>query len=189
MEPPAFISNKKSFATYKKDLKRWTTLTTLEPEKQANMVIHFIPDDDPIKENIDTQMDDDELAKADGIENLLEFLAGIYKTDDMGDAYDSYVEFIKLRRKKGVSIKIFISEWENCYHKVKNNGCEMSDMVLAFSLLDTSELSEMDRKLVLTGVDYTEGKESGTLLSQMKDALKKIVGKSVVTSTEEDTDL
>ena len=71
----------------------------------------------------------------------------------MGDAYDSYVDFIKLRRKKGVLIKIFISEWENCYHKVKNNGCEMSDMVLAFSLLDTSELSEMDRKLVLTGVD------------------------------------
>ena len=187
MKPPAFISNKKSFATYKKDLKRWTNLTTLEPEKQANMVIHFIPDDDPIKEKIDTQMKDEDLAKKDGIDKLLEFLADIYQTDDMGDAYDNYIEFIKLRSKKGVSIKSFISEWENCYHKVKNNGCEMSDMVLAFSLLDTSELSEMDRKLVLTGVNYTEGKEKGTLLSQMKDALKKFVGKSVISSAEEGT--
>jgi hypothetical protein len=59
MEPPAFISNKKYFATYKKDLKQWTILTTLEPEKQANMVI---PDDDPIKEKIDTQMKDADLA-------------------------------------------------------------------------------------------------------------------------------
>ena len=90
------------------------------------------------------------------------------------------MDFNKLRRKQGVSIKTYISDWENLYHKVKNNGCEMSDMVLAFSLLDTSELCEMDRKLVLTGVDYIEGKEDGTLISQMKDALKKFVGKTVV---------
>ena len=108
METPAFISNKKSFTTYKKDLKQWTILTTLEPEKQANILIHFIPDDDPIKEKIDTQMKDADLAKADGVDKLLEFLADIYQTDDMGDAYDSYVDFIKLRRKKGVLIKIFI---------------------------------------------------------------------------------
>ena len=49
----------------------------------------------------------------------------------------------------------------------------MSDMVLAFNLLDTSDLSDMERKLVLTGVNYTEGKSNKTLLSQMKEALKK----------------
>ena len=184
MEPPAFISKKKTYATYMKDLKRWTTLTTLAKEKQANMVIHFIPDDDPIKEKIDTQMAEEKLSCPEGITNLLAFLAGIYKCDDMGDAYDSYVEFVKLRRKPGVPIKSFISEWENCYHKVKNNDCTMSDMVLAFNLLDTSDLSDMERKLVLTGVNYTEGKSNKTLLSQMKEALKKFIGKGVVASNE-----
>ena len=186
MEPPAFISTKKTYATYEKDLKRWTTLTTLAPEKQANMVIHFIPDEDPIKEKIDTQMTDTELSCKEGINNLLKFLAEIYKTDDMGEAYDNYVEFVKLRRKPGVSIKTFISEWENSYHKVKNNGCDMSDMVLAFNLLDTADLSEMDRKLVLTGVNYSEGKSKKTLLTQMKDALKKFVGRAVVATGETD---
>ena len=109
MEPPAFISKKKTYATYEKDLKRWTTLTTLAAEKQANMVIHYIPDDDPIKEKIDTQMTEAQLSCTDGIKNLLAFLAGTFKCDDMGDAYDSYVEFIKLRRKKNVQIKTFIS--------------------------------------------------------------------------------
>ena len=186
MEPQAFISIKKTYATYEKDLKRWTTLTTLAPEKQANMVIHFIPDDDPIKEKIDTQMTDEELSCKEGITNLLKFLAEIYKTDDMGEAYDNYVEFVKLRRKPGVSIKTFISEWENSYHKVKNNGCEMSDMVLAFNVLDTADLSEMDRKLVLTGVNYSEGKSKKTLPIQMKDALKKFVGRAVVATGETD---
>ena len=76
------------------------------------MVIHFIPDYDPIKEKIDTQMADNELSCKEGITNLLKFLADIYKTDDMGDAYDNYIEFVKLRRKPGVSIKTLISEWE-----------------------------------------------------------------------------
>ena len=69
---------------------------------------------------------------------------------------------------------------------MKNNGCEMSDMVLAFNLLDTADLSEMDRKLVLTGVNYSEGKSKKTLLTQMKDALKKFVGRAVVATGETD---
>ena len=137
MEPPAFISKKKTYATYVKDLKRWT-----------NMVIHFIPDDDPIKEKIDTQMAEEKLSCPEGITNLLAFLAGIYKCDDMGDAYDSYVEFVKLRRKPGVPIKSFISEWENCYHKVKNNDCTMSDMILAFNLHDPSHRRKLHRRKI-----------------------------------------
>ena len=61
----------------------------------------------------------------------------------------------------------------------------MSDIVLAFNLLDKSELSDMDRKLLLTSVNYTEGKENKTLLTQMKEALKKFIGKSVVATIEE----
>ena len=62
----------------------------------------------------------------------------------------------------------------------------MSDMVLAFNVLDTADLSEMDRKLVLTGVNYSEGKSKKTLLTQMKDALKKFVGRAVVATGETD---
>ena len=62
----------------------------------------------------------------------------------------------------------------------------MSYMVLAFNLLDKSELSDMDRKLVLTGVNFMEGKSKKTLLSQMKEALKKFIGKRVVATIKED---
>ena len=41
--------------------------------------------------------------------------------------------------------------------------------------------SEMDRKLVLTGMNYTEGKSKKSLISQKKEALKTFFGKSVVT--------
>ena len=96
MEPPSFISGKKSFETYKKDLLRWTSLTTLEKKKQAIMVVHFLDDDTSgIKEKIDTQLEDKDLACDDGITNLLTFLATIYEADKMGDSFDKYMDFEK----------------------------------------------------------------------------------------------
>ena len=53
IEPPSFISETKSFETYKKDLERWVLLTTLEPAKQALMVDHLLDGDTSgIKEKI-----------------------------------------------------------------------------------------------------------------------------------------
>ena len=68
-------------------------------------------------------------------------------------------------------------EWENSYYEVKNNRCEMSDKVSAFNFLDMADLSEMDRTLVFPGMNYSEGKWKKTLLIQMKDDLKKFVGR------------
>ena len=46
IEPPSFLSENKSFDTYKKDLERWAERTTLPAEKQALLVVHYL-DGDP----------------------------------------------------------------------------------------------------------------------------------------------
>ena len=66
----------------------------------------------------------------------------------------------------------FISEWKNTYFKAKKVGCDYSDIILAFKLLQDSNLEEMEVKLVLTGVDYTAGKDKN-LLEQVVESLKK----------------
>ena len=38
LEPPSFVSEKKSFGEYKKDLLRWSRLTSLDKKVQAEMV-------------------------------------------------------------------------------------------------------------------------------------------------------
>ena len=55
-------------------------------------------------------------------------------------------------------------------------GCSLSDKVLAFKLLDAANLSSIERNLVLTGVDY----EAAGLKDQMEAALRKFVGRSVL---------
>ena len=99
IEPPTFISETKSFETYKKDLERWSQLTTLDKTKQALLVVHML-DGDPsgIKEKIDENVDDNELNSSDGISKLLEFLKDIYEKDSLSDGFEKYIALEKFRR-------------------------------------------------------------------------------------------
>ena len=182
IEPPSFISETKSFETYKKDLERWAQLTTLDPTKQALLVVHML-DGDPsgIKEKIDENVDDNELNSSDGISKLLEFLKDIYEKDSLSDGFEKYIAFEKFRRSSGKSIQEFIPEWTTAYKKAKNIGCVLPDKVLSFKLLDAANLTQIERNLVLTGVDYEEDE----LLEQMQTALKKFIGRSALGQKEE----
>ena len=182
IEPPSFISENKSFDTYKKDLERWAVLTTLPADKQALLVVHYL-DGDPsgIKEKIDEAIEEDTLRSANGIKALIEFFEKIYKKDSLADGFDKYISFEKLRRGQNTSIQEFIPEWNAAYRKAVNIGCSLSDKVLAFKLLDASNLTNIERNLVLTGVNYKE-KE---LLAQMEAALKKFVSRSTLSGEVE----
>ena len=83
-------------------------------------------------------------------------------------------------KKPDQHMDIFIAEWENSYHKAKKVGCEYSDMILAFKLLKDAKLNEIETKLVLTGVNYSEGKANKDLCEQIKNSLKKFKGRSVI---------
>ena len=59
LEPPSFVSEKKSFGEYKKDLLRWSRLTSLDKKVQAEMVVYRLEGHPSrIKEKITTQLSD-----------------------------------------------------------------------------------------------------------------------------------
>ena len=181
LEPPTFISENKPFEVYKKDLKRWSRLTSLDAKLQAEMVVYKLENHPSrIQEKITTQMGDKLIDNEKGIDLLIEFLEGIYKKDSMADAWEKYTTFEKFRFDNKIILKQFIADWENKYHQLKNEGCAYSDMILAFKLLDSCKLSAVDQKFVLTGVDYKLGIEEENLFDQMKETLKKFKGQSVV---------
>ena len=156
-------------------------LTDVKPDLQALLVVHYLDGNaSGVKEKIDAGMSEEELKSTDGIKNLLDFLATVYKVDALADSFERYMRFEKLRRKPSVAIQEFISEWEMTYRRTKTIGCELADMVLAFKLLDAANLSDVERSLVLTGVDYAQGEEKKNFKEQMQGAMKKFVGRSVI---------
>ena len=158
-EPPAFISETKTYSTYKYDLKMWSRITSVPKASQAEVVVYGLEGHPTgIKEKIIVSIGDT-LENADnGIDLLIAFLDGIYQEDDMSAAWTKYKNFNKISRGDSVSVNDFIAEFEKEYLLAKSAGCEYSDIILAFRLLEGSRLSETDEKFVLTGVDYPEAK-------------------------------
>ena len=185
LEPPSFISETKSYPEYKADLQMWSRICSLDPKVKAEMVVYrFEGHESRIKEKIMTQLGDKLVNNEDGIKDLLTFLDGIYNKDEMADAWDKYVEFSSLSRKPEQSMVDFLSDWENVHHKAKKVGCDFSDTILAFKVLEDAKLQDMEIKLVLTGVNYLQGKTNKDLFNQVKLSLRKFKGQAVMSSKE-----
>ena len=181
LEPPSFVSDSKKFSEYKKDLLRWSRLTSVKPELQAEMVVYRLEGyPSNIKEKIVTQIGDELENNEEGIKVLLEFLETIYDEDELADTYEKYVDFKKKKRRKDEPIHTFIADWENIYHKCKNAECALPDIVLCFELLQAAQLEETETQLVLTGVNFKKGVAKNNLLEQVKASLKKFKGRAVV---------
>ena len=187
LSTPEFISDTKSFETYKKDLKRWAKFTTIEKKNQAEwIVMHLESHPSGIKEKIDTQIADKIEDSEQGIDTLLDFLEKIYKKDDFSEAYNNFITFEVIERKSGENITDFITRWEQAVAKIKKMDCDISDKVKAFKLLKAAKVTQIERQLVIGGVNYEDGKTKKDLETQTKNSLKKFIGRSVLDDIEEE---
>ena len=186
-EPPAFVSKTKFYAAYKADLKRWSRITAIDKKLQAEVVVYSL-DGDPsgIKDKIEVGIGKELEDNADGMEELITFLDSVFQQDEMSEAWIKYKTFQRLSRKSNQDILSFISDFEKEYNLAKSAGCEYSDTILAFRLLEASNLSENDEKFILTAVDFEEGKKNKDLEKQMKSSLKKFQGRSVLSNESKD---
>ena len=175
-------------AEYEEDVLMWSRLTSLSKEKHAEANVFILgKQKHPIKEKIMTSIGEKIKNNAEGIAVLLEFLKTIYTADEMADAFLKYVTFEKRIRRKDKKLQEFISDWENLYAKVQQKGCTLSDMVLAFKLLQSAKLSDIEMNLVLSDVNFSDGKQSNDMLVQVKESLRKFIGRSTITEDKKET--
>ena len=188
VEPPTFISEEKSYASYRKDLLMWSRITSVPKTSQAELVVYGMEDHPSgIKEKIIVKIGDSLENAPDGITKLLEFLDSVYKEDDMSAAWMKYKNFNKIVRAEGVTVSDYIAEFEKEYLLAKSAGCVYSDIILAFRLIESSNLTEVDEKFVLAGVDYADAKAKENLFEQVKSSLKKFQGRQMVSSMKEES--
>ena len=182
LEPPSFVSDEKSYSQYKSDLEMWSRISGIDKKIQAEHVVYRL--DSRLKEKVVTQIGDKIRDNADGIKELLEFLDTIYDKDDMADVWDKFSEFSNMSRRADQDINQFMADWSNSYHKLKATGCEYPDKILGFKLLEAANLNDMERNLVLTGVDFAAAKTEKTLEKQVSASLKKFKGRSILCGGE-----
>ena len=185
LDPPAFIGPKRTYAQYRADLMMWSRITPIKDENQAEVVVYNLEGHSSgIKEKIMIKVGDKLENNKEGIKELVKYLDGVYKEDDMSDAWTKYKNFQKMTRKANQSIPDFIAEFEKECVLAKTAGCDYSDTILAFRLLEATNLTEMDEKFVLTGIDFAKGKTEKNLEEQFKQSLKKFQGRKTVTESD-----
>ena len=178
LEPPRFMEDTSGYPEYKRKLLRWARITKIAPEKQAEYVVYHLEDHPSgIQEKIDTAIGTDIENAADGMVRLVAFLDGIYAEDEMSEAWNKYKDFIRLRRQSDQPVNEFVAEFDKKHKRARESGCQFSDMVLGFNLLESCQLSETDEKFILIDVDFKAGKEQQNLLEQIKKSLKKFQGR------------
>ena len=171
------FSSEKPFERYKQEIKAWSRTTSVEKKKQGLSVALSLPEDDPsnIRDKVFNELDLDSLENDDGVDKLMKYFDKLFGRDDLTVMYEKYIDFDRCKRKKGQKINEFILEFEQKYNACVKRAVATSfhPVILSLKLIDSSNLETIERKLVLSGIDYTKQDE---MFDSAKSALRKFIG-------------
>lgn len=165
----------RSYELFKSELELWDSITDLADEKRGVAIALSLPDNDKchLRSTILEKVDKAKLKEKGGLKVLTELLDSLLKDDELEDSMRKYEEFEDYQRSKSETINQFCVNFEAKYDKIKNAGITLPPQVLAFKLLRSACISRDDKKLCLTGMDYTD---KDKLFVQAVKSLKKYCG-------------
>ena len=178
INPPDFAKCK-TYEQYKVELEAWQAITDLPKEKQAIVVALSLPqtpDTTGIRERVFEELELSDLKKEDGMKTLTDYLDKNLGKDDLVDSLEKFEDFEDYTRRSGQSINDYVAEFDQKYNKLRKLKMELPSAILAFKLLKRANITQEERLLVLTGMNYTEKEK---LYDQAKTSLKKFKGEQV----------
>lgn len=181
--PPVFSADK-PYERWVNELNFWKRITKVEKKQQGIAVALSLPEGSTVREKVFSELDLDSLDSDDGFDKLVTFLDKIYKKDDLSAAYDSWAKFHRLLKTPDQDMKVYIQTFETLQKKMDKYNIKLPDPVLAFQLLESTNLPHKDKQLVLTAVDYSK---KDTVYEQMAKSLNKFFGDQVLSGGDENT--
>ena len=170
LKPPEMIKNASDYDVYKRRLQRWSRLSSLNPQSQFDLVMNSIDFSNELCEKLEREIGESEEAKTKGVEVILDKLKEWFGKEEEIDAFRNYREFEEKRRENNQDLLEFVNEWESAYKKCKDRGDTFSDRVLAFKLMVSANLNEMDHKLVFRESNSNEN--DGQIYGRTKKAIR-----------------
>ena len=175
-KPPDFLKDASEFRQYEQDIKRWTRCTTVDKKKQGDVILLNIPPGNKLKEAVEFEVGDKVVDNPDGVKLILEVLEGLHGSDEVLECYLKFRELEQKHRTVGQDILEYVNEWEVTYARAKDKGVTLDERCKAFKLLMTTNLEEVDLKLVLSEVDMKSEAGKKSLFNQVKSGIRKYYG-------------
>ena len=112
-------------------------------------------------------MDIKKLTEKTSVNNLMVELDKMYLKDESSQAYEAYETFEKFVRPSGMSISYYVIQLEQLHFKAKSFHMTILDGVWAYSLFNSTNLTNKLRQLIKATVSKMD-------YQIMKDQLKKV---------------
>ena len=125
--PPALLKDK--YSTWKKEMKIWELVTSLDKTKRALMVFLSLEGTD--REAV-LELDTAVLNSEDGMKKLYEKLDTLFLEDVNQSAFRAYETFENYQRLPGTSLEDFLIEFDRLVAKLKDFNILLPEPVLAF---------------------------------------------------------
>ena len=161
--PPALLKDK--YSTWKKEIKIWELVTSLDKTKRALLV--FLSLEGKARKAV-LELDTVVLNSVDGMKNLYEKLDTLFLEDVNQSAFRAYETFENYLRLPGTSLEDFLIEFGRLVAKLKDFNILLPEPVLAFRALKSANITKDNEKLVKTTV-------SELTLSSILEQLRKIM--------------
>ena len=175
-KPPKLNLNM-GYDFWKNQISSWKVTTDAVEEKWGNLIIlHCL--EDKLKEELYANTTEEERKAKTGHDTVMKYLDNKYTKKEGVKQYLAFDEFIEYRREQE-SILDFVEEFERKMNRLKATGCEISDAILAHSLVKNAGLTEEAKGMI---------KASSLDLSykSVKDNMLKIYSKSFSSNSSSD---
>ena len=148
-EPPRFNTDR-SYERYGTEVDAWSSITTVAEAKQGTLLVLSLPDSGKYGDLKGKVMDGCKYQGENGLKNVKEFL----KLHLGQDSVSEVVEKIRTFRKPDQTVREYVSNFESSYSLAKSKAgmAELPSLFLMWVLTENANISEHDKKLVLSGV-------------------------------------
>ena len=173
IKPPSLTA--KPYELYILELLAWREVTEISQEKQGIVIALSLPENDRyrIREKVFSEIKLDNLKRKDGLDILIKFLDKHLKKDELTDIIEKFEAFENFQRAEGQSITEFIASFDFYYRKIEKLNMKLPSEILAFKLIQKANVSNEEKLLVLTGMNY---RNKGALYEEAIASLKKFKG-------------
>lgn len=163
-----------NYIQWRNDCRLWAKLTDVPKVKQG-LSLQFATQKDPNVHEIVCALDSTKVEAEAGLELVIKCLDDVYIQDKTECSYEAYESFEKMRRKDSETIKDFCLRFSTQLKRTQSYGTTMSDDLVAYRLLQSTNLSEAQKQLV-----RASAKEFS--LAEIEKSLAKIFGNAVINS-------
>ena len=172
-----------SFDLYLTNLEMWSFTSMAAKEMKGALLFQSLPNahSSGIKQRISDQIPLEDLKKETSFNKIIDILKEAFAKVKEAENYAVFKEFMYIKRKSDEDMLTYVSRFSGSKVKAEKHNIKLGDTTKAYHLLETSNISEQDKRAVLAQlVGKEDSSTDETVFKAAVAALKTILGESKV---------